>query len=211
MRTLYEILDVSPNATLEEIKQGYRTKSKEFHPDKNPGDAIKAAEMKKITEAYSVLKDESRRLFYDAHGLIKQINVDEAIRVYLRGIFIQVLQMLNLQFDGVDFINTLRGMAQQKVAVTEKQIEENERIAKALYPQIDRFRSKGGGNFFGSIIQEEVDKCNKATMSLKESLLITKSALTFLEDQEYDIERLQYLLMDSAYVNIGTTSSSTFI
>ena len=32
----YQILDVSPSATDDEIKKAYRKLSKKYHPDKNP-------------------------------------------------------------------------------------------------------------------------------------------------------------------------------
>jgi molecular chaperone DnaJ len=36
-RDYYEILEISKNATAEEIKKSYRQKALKFHPDKNPG------------------------------------------------------------------------------------------------------------------------------------------------------------------------------
>lgn len=34
---LYEVLEVSPKATADDIKKAYRRKALLFHPDKNPG------------------------------------------------------------------------------------------------------------------------------------------------------------------------------
>ncbi|HET8855014.1 MAG TPA: DnaJ domain-containing protein, partial [Salinimicrobium sp.] len=64
----YDILGVSKNASVAEIKKAYRKKAIEFHPDKNPGDA-KAEEMfKKAAEAYEVLSNEEKRAQYDRFG-----------------------------------------------------------------------------------------------------------------------------------------------
>ena len=35
-KTLYEVLEVSPNATTEEIRLSYKKLSIKYHPDKNP-------------------------------------------------------------------------------------------------------------------------------------------------------------------------------
>jgi len=63
----YKILGIKRNATPKEIKKAYRSKSLEFHPDKNKeeGAADKFAE---IAYAYEVLTDEEKKEVYDRHG-----------------------------------------------------------------------------------------------------------------------------------------------
>lgn len=61
--TLYEILEIDPSSTADEIKIAYRRASMKFHPDKPSGDT----EMfKKITDAYTILSNEQKRKYYDA-------------------------------------------------------------------------------------------------------------------------------------------------
>jgi molecular chaperone DnaJ len=60
-KNYYAILGVSENATQKEIKDAYRLKAKELHPDTKNGDENR---MKELNEAYSILKDpEKRRQF----------------------------------------------------------------------------------------------------------------------------------------------------
>jgi hypothetical protein len=60
----YKILEVSRDATLEEIKQAYRAKAKLVHPDVN--DSPKAHELFSIVnDAYDVLSDRRKRLLHD--------------------------------------------------------------------------------------------------------------------------------------------------
>ncbi|MDD2299408.1 MAG: molecular chaperone DnaJ [Fermentimonas sp.] len=67
-RDYYEILEVSKNATAEEIKKAYRKKAIQFHPDKNPGDKSSEEKFKEAAEAYEVLSDENKRARYDQYG-----------------------------------------------------------------------------------------------------------------------------------------------
>ncbi len=48
----YDILGVSRDASLDEVKRAYRKKARENHPDLNPDDTSAADRMNKINEAY---------------------------------------------------------------------------------------------------------------------------------------------------------------
>lgn len=60
--TLYDILGVPSNATMEQIKKQYRKMSLECHPDRPGGNAAK---FKEINEAYEQLYDDKKRQQYD--------------------------------------------------------------------------------------------------------------------------------------------------
>jgi curved DNA-binding protein CbpA len=61
----YNILGVSENATLVEIKKSYRFLVKKYHPDRNSGKEIDSEMIKKINIAFEVLSDKKKRLEYD--------------------------------------------------------------------------------------------------------------------------------------------------
>ena len=61
----YDLLGVTPAATLAEIKKAYRKLARRHHPDMNGGDPDAAARFKLITEAYEVLCDPAQRRNYD--------------------------------------------------------------------------------------------------------------------------------------------------
>lgn len=68
MEDLYKILEVDRSATADQIKKAYRELAMKYHPDRNPGDAVAEEKFKKISAAYSVLGDESKRKQYDMYG-----------------------------------------------------------------------------------------------------------------------------------------------
>lgn len=68
MTNYYDVLGVSSDATKEEIKKSYRKLAVKYHPDKNKGNDEAEAQFKKISQAYEVLSDESKRQMYDQYG-----------------------------------------------------------------------------------------------------------------------------------------------
>ncbi|NEO57962.1 MAG: J domain-containing protein [Okeania sp. SIO3B5] len=64
-RNYYQILDVSKDASVDEIKKAYRRLARQFHPDVNPGDKESEEKFKDINEAYDILSDIEKRTEYD--------------------------------------------------------------------------------------------------------------------------------------------------
>ena len=60
----YEILDISQDATADEVTSAYRSRSKDVHPDVNQSPDAEAA-MKNLNAAYETLSDSSKRARYD--------------------------------------------------------------------------------------------------------------------------------------------------
>ncbi len=66
-RDYYEVLGVSKDTELNEIKSQYRKLALKFHPDRNKSSEA-AEHFKEISEAYAVLSDTKKRQLYDQHG-----------------------------------------------------------------------------------------------------------------------------------------------
>lgn len=67
-KNLYDALGVKSGAELSDIKKAYRKLAKQYHPDKNPGDAAAEARFKEVSAAYEVLSDKEKRALYDEFG-----------------------------------------------------------------------------------------------------------------------------------------------
>ena len=78
MKTLYEILEVSENASKEVIEKAYKVLAKRYHPDLQDEKNKKNAEenMKKINEAFEILMDDQKREQYD-----NELKIDRENRI----------------------------------------------------------------------------------------------------------------------------------
>lgn len=62
----YEILNLSPKASDEDVRRAYRDLAKKFHPDLNPENRrLAELRFRVITEAYAHLKTREKRIQYN--------------------------------------------------------------------------------------------------------------------------------------------------
>ena len=66
-KSLYETLEVSENASADEIKKAYRKLARKYHPDVNK-DPKAEEKFKEINAAYEVLSDPQKKQQYDQYG-----------------------------------------------------------------------------------------------------------------------------------------------
>ena len=64
----YEVLQVSREASEQELKTSYRKLAMQYHPDRNPGNPEAEDRFKACSEAYQVLSDPEKRAAYDRFG-----------------------------------------------------------------------------------------------------------------------------------------------
>ena len=67
-RDYYEVLGLSRERSVTDIKQAYRKLARQYHPDVNNGNPESEEKFKAISEAYAILSNEEKRRQYDTYG-----------------------------------------------------------------------------------------------------------------------------------------------
>lgn len=82
----YKLLEISPEATAEEVKEAYRRLARQFHPDLNPGDKIAEEKFKALSEAYEVLSEAAEQAKPDPTVASSKPEGESAINFCDRGL-----------------------------------------------------------------------------------------------------------------------------
>lgn len=84
MNDPYKTLEVSKDASADDIRKSYRNLAKKLHPDLNPDDAEAEARFKEVAAAYGLLSDPEKRKRFDS-GEIDADGMEQPDRQFYRG------------------------------------------------------------------------------------------------------------------------------
>ena len=85
LKNYYELLEIAPDASADEVKKSFRAQIARYHPDKvqhlgKEFQSMAAERAAGLTEAYRILSDEGRRAEYDRACAEAAGNATEAVR-----------------------------------------------------------------------------------------------------------------------------------
>tara|TARA_B100001093_G_scaffold150092_1_gene142811 strand:+ start:1918 stop:2898 length:981 start_codon:yes stop_codon:yes gene_type:complete len=168
----YDILQVSKNSSLDEIKKSYRKLALKYHPDKNKSPEAED-KFKNISEAYQVLSDPEKKSKYDRFG--EKPEIFETPEEMFSKIFSELDPLL-----GVFLTKTLTGIVDKMQSNTiwdifedmdkNKLMEEGTDILKKIALRKMKFTKKKYISELGYEIKirlDEIEELNEINLDLE--------------------------------------------
>ena len=181
----YTELDVPVDASLETIKQRYRTLAQMHHPDKGGDEEL----FKRIKLAYEILSDPIRRKQYDITGETTTTNAkDEAVANIVQ-ILLHVVPNLNVDQDDLIHIaemetRAMLNLVNKDIGVTERYIVNLEKVANKL-----RIKTEGE-NILNGFIISQIKQRKQELVTFQHRVQVCNLMLEILKDYEYGLRNL---------------------
>ena len=183
----YTELDVPVDASLETIKQRYRTFAQMYHPDKGGDEDI----FKRIKLAYEILSDPIRRKQYDITGETTTSNTkDEAVAKIVQ-ILLHVVPNFNADENDLILIAEMetRNMLElifKDIGATERNIVNLEKVSKKLRIKTD------GENLLSSLIINQLQQKKQELATYQHRVRVCNLMLEIFKDYEYGFRNLKF-------------------
>lgn len=178
----YTILEVSPQASDEEIKKKFRTLAQRYHPDRTGGDEEK---FKQVNLAYSILSDPVRRKHFDTTGKYEMNpNLrDEAMNNLARiiNIFMEQIdpELGNLVVSMKLDIEREKNYLREQISLCINSINKLEKFLNKIK------RKKEGENILKGFIATQIKQKEDNIKNHNRVLEVCDKMLEILEDYEY--------------------------
>ena len=190
---LYDLLGVSPEATLEEIKTAFRAKSKECHPDIPANKDVDLSIFENITIAHDILKDERLRDDYDKYGLFDgQTEGDANSYVAINRLmkFIGDVIFKNIEDPSelltVNVVEIARKMANGAYSSCQEKVRRIESAIENISVMQERYTYKGSEvDVFALAVKSQIENLGKEVRDQKAEMRVAKKAVEMLQDYEY--------------------------
>lgn len=179
----YQTLDVSRDATNQQITRSYRSKASKLHPDKG-GDIN---EFKQLALAYEVLSDAARRDHYDQTG-DTELPPDRVVNLLVGLLHHKLLDLLNKGRDPekADLIRTLDGELVTKCDESREKCAELQKRAKKLQGVRKRLADKKGEDLLGKSLDSAVRELDRAIKMVEQQVSDLEQCRELLKSYRYD-------------------------
>lgn len=180
----YEILDLPTNASVEEIRQKYKSLAQMYHPDKGGDEET----FKQLKLAYEILIDPVKRKQYDLTGKISDdLGLRNEVLTQLSQMFLRLFANLDPEKD--DLVLMMKNETRRMKTTVEKDIQKsNDEISK-LEKVINRIKLKSSGeNLIVSFAEAKVKEIKNDLITFSNRLQVCDMMIEILENYHYSLE-----------------------
>lgn len=170
----YDTLGVRPGATTDEIKQAFRRRASDAHPDKGGS----AEDMAAINRAYETLSDEARRAEYDATGTSSEAG---SVQAEARDALITLFRASIENSDG-DHVGEVRSMLAQHHAGLVRGQADCEKKRTRLVHRRKKVRVKAGENLVHALIDDQVRALDQQLARMPRGFEVNRLAVEMLDN-----------------------------
>lgn len=188
---LYKILGINKAASQDEIKQAFRTKSKDLHPDAGSKDD---SAFKELSRAYSILKSPDKRKIYDKTGDETKANTNnDLLGIAIQKVISLIDEIISKEQDPTEIdlimvaenhIDTFISKSKQNIDKLKSAIEMQKKIRK-------RFKFKSNpkilmDDVIKNSFDEKIKNCKRQIEDIKFQIKIAKVAKNILKCYLYE-------------------------
>jgi DnaJ-class molecular chaperone len=183
----YIQLDIPVDASLEEIKQRFRTLAHMHHPDKGGDEEV----FKSIKLAYEILMDPIRRKQYDLTGDAEIANIrDEAVTNIVQ-IILSIIPTFDPDQD--DLIEIAKHKTNDMLTRENNQIADIQREINNFEKVITKLRIKNNSeNILHNVIVNQIRDQRKNLLQNQQNVQVCTLMLEILKDYEYGSQHLSF-------------------
>lgn len=189
----YEILDLPTNASVEEIRQKYKSLAQMYHPDKGGDEET----FKQLKLAYEILIDPVKRKQYDLTGKISDdLGLRNEVLTQLSQMFLRLFTNLDPEKD--DLILMMKNETRRMKSSVEKDISTSKEEISKLEKVINRIKLKSSGeNLLVSFAETKVKEIKNDLIIFSNRLQVCDMMLEILENYHYNLEEWMLFISNS--------------
>lgn len=210
-QSLYEILGVPQDASKEDIKLAYKKLAKILHPDAGAGGDEE--KFKKLSEAYEVLSDTTRRERYDLTGEVRVHDLEIRIRDFM---ITEIIPPILLADDitTVRILGQVKTMITGKIAKVTKDLMASRRKLDKLELVLERLSLNKDEDNEDDLLRDTIRLMMKEVNSdihmLKEDTTVYHAVSAYLDRYDYDLTKLTEKFKDANTRKSSKTGFSSF-
>ena len=179
----YQALGVPKDASPEAIREAYRKKARQHHPDKGG----KVAEFQNIQAAYDVLADSERKARYDQTGETGTgPTLESQALTYLSGLLAQVLDIANLQT--FQLVDHLRNTLNRDIKAQEA---EKAKVKASITKRQDAIKRLSPG-LLAELLQGDISQREVMIAKMDSANAVRQEALRLIEGETYQVDAMDW-------------------